>query len=468
MKVALYIRVSTLQQYEKGHSVDEQKRRLKAYCDSQGWTKTKYFIDGGHSGSNMDRPALQELIKQIDNFDMVLVYKLDRLSRNQRDILYLIEDVFLANNVEFNSITESFDTSTPVGRMVLSMMGAFAELERQQINERMMMGRIASAHKGRWRGGSGVPTGYTYLPMTKGGDGNLKINEYDAQIIHKIYDLFELGYTYNAIIEYCAENYGKNFSGAHGVKRILTNPTYIGKIRYCGEVYQGHHEPIISEEQFNRVQKLVEKHDQETTYDCRVPRHLLTGLLRCSCGARVCYRGRFATNAKGERVSYHYYECYSKNQRKGMATQKGCKNKIWKAEELEEVVWDILDDLQYEDLQPTSDNSKQEIKVLQSELKKVEKQIGKLIALYSNDNIPIDALNSQINDLNRQKTKLSDRITTLEQKSLKKPISDVKKEIKKLDVVRNADLTTQRAFLQSLIKQITLMPNHELKFEWKF
>lgn len=468
MKIALYIRVSTLQQYEKGNSVDEQKRRLKAYCDSQGWSKTKYFVDGGHSGSNMDRPALQQLIKQINNFDMVLVYKLDRLSRKQRDILYLIEDVFLANNVEFNSITESFDTSTPVGRMVLSMMGAFAELERQQINERMMMGRIASANKGRWRGGSGVPTGYTYTPITKGGDGNLTVDEYEAQIVHRIFDLFESGYSYNAITEYCSENYGKNISSGHGVKRILTNQTYIGMINYAGEVYQGHHEPIISKEQFDRVQQLVARRTEETTYDYKVPRHLLTGLLQCSCGAKVCYRANRKYNVKGKVVRYNYYECYSRTQRKGMATQKGCKNKIWRADELEEVVWDMLDDLQYDDLKPTEDKSDQEIKALKSESDKIDKQIGKLVELYSNDNIPLDTLNSQINALNQKKQTIDDRITALEQKSLKTPISDVKKKVKKINVIRNADLQTQRAFVHSLIKKITLLPNHELKVEWKF
>ena len=160
MKIALYVRVSTLVQFEKGNSVDEQKKRLEAFCEAKGWTDYEEFVDAGWSGSNMERPALQELIKRADEFDVVLVYKLDRLGRNQRDILYLIEDVFK----NFNSITENFDTSTPVGKLMLSMMGAFAELERQQINERMMMGRIASAEKGRWRGGSGVPTGYKYIP----------------------------------------------------------------------------------------------------------------------------------------------------------------------------------------------------------------------------------------------------------------------------------------------------------------
>jgi site-specific DNA recombinase len=98
--------------------VDEQKKRLEAFCEAKGWTDYEEFVDAGWSGSNMERPALQELIKRADEFDVVLVYKLDRLGRNQRDILYLIEDVFK----NFNSITENFDTSTPVGKLMLSMM----------------------------------------------------------------------------------------------------------------------------------------------------------------------------------------------------------------------------------------------------------------------------------------------------------------------------------------------------------
>ncbi|MDS8186326.1 recombinase family protein, partial [Streptococcus pneumoniae] len=114
-KVAIYVRVSTTSQVEEGYSIDEQKAKLSSYCDIKDWSVYKIYTDGGFSGSNTDRPALEGLIKDAKKrkFDTVLVYKLDRLSRSQKDTLYLIEDIFIKNNIAFLSLQENFDTSTP-------------------------------------------------------------------------------------------------------------------------------------------------------------------------------------------------------------------------------------------------------------------------------------------------------------------------------------------------------------------
>lgn len=465
MKIALYIRVSTMMQFEKGNSVDEQKRRLKAYCESQGWQQYKMFVDAGQSGSNMNRPALQELIEQINNFDMVLVYKLDRLSRKQRDILYLIEDVFLANNVEFNSITESFDTSTPVGRMVLSMMGAFAELERQQIRERTKMGRLASVTNGQWRGGFGVPTGYTYTPPTEGGDRNLHINEYEAQIVRRIFELYDSGYGYMKIVEIINSEFGRKFSGATAIRNILRNETYLGKVKYCGKLYDGNHEAIIDSDLFERVQIKLDQVKNTNPNYTGCPRHLLTGFVRCSCGARVICQDHSVVS-KGERYNYHKYVCYSKLKREGMATQDGCDNKPWPQYELEGIIWDALSDLQYSDLQK-KDNSSEQKKAFEKELKKVDKQIERLVDLYSMDHIPRDMLDTKLAALKSSRNDLSDKISILNQKSLKMTENEFEEKKNKIDIIKESDLDTQRAFIDSLIKQITLLPNHDLQIEWK-
>ncbi len=455
MKVALYCRVSTALQFEKGNSIPEQKKRLSAFCESKGWDNYDFFVDPGFSGSNLDRPALQDLIRKINEYDMVLVYKLDRLSRNQRELLYLIDDVFLKNGVDFNSMTENFDTSTPVGRLMLSMMGAFAELERQQINERMMMGRIASASKGKWRGGSGVPTGYKYIPVKQGGDGNLTISE-DSEKVKEIFNLFESGYTYNAI----KNKFG--FATGDVVKKILTNPVYIGKIKYAGEVYEGNHEPIISKEQFERVQGQVARRTTNIDSPTKHYTHLLSGFVSCSCGSKVCWHG-FTKNGH----KYQYYECYTRLARKGMRkSDKPCRNKIWRADDLEETIWNVLEELEYEEV--ATESKKTDTKAFEKELAKVDKQIAKLIELYSVEDIPLDVVQTQLNDLKSKRNILSEQILALQKIEPKMSEYDVNKMIKTIDKVKAADLETQRAFIGQLIESITLLPGHDLKIKWKF
>src|SRR5699024_3739830 len=128
MRVALYVRVSTKEQVD-GNSIDEQIDKLNAYAKAKDDTVLDTFVDGGHSGATIDRPAINELIKNIENYQAVLVYRLKRLSRSQKDTLHLIEDVFMTNNVEFISLSESLDTSTPFGREIIVILSAFEHLD---------------------------------------------------------------------------------------------------------------------------------------------------------------------------------------------------------------------------------------------------------------------------------------------------------------------------------------------------
>lgn len=132
-RAALYIRVSTLEQAQEGYSVGEQRERLIAYCKAQDWLIADIYVDGGYTGSNLNRPGIQKLMSETEKFDVVLVYKLDRLSRSQRDTLYLIEEIFRPNKVDFVSMQESFDTSSPFGKAMIGLLAVFAQLEREQI-----------------------------------------------------------------------------------------------------------------------------------------------------------------------------------------------------------------------------------------------------------------------------------------------------------------------------------------------
>lgn len=132
----------------------------------------------------MKRTGIQKLITDIKDCNIVLVYKLDRLSRSQRDTLYLIEDVFLPNNVDFVSVQKSFDSSTPFGKAMIGLLAVFAQLERKQIKERTQMGRIALAKFGLYHGGDYSPIGYNYE------NGKLIVNSYEAEQVRKIYEWY--------------------------------------------------------------------------------------------------------------------------------------------------------------------------------------------------------------------------------------------------------------------------------------
>ena len=146
MRVAIYLRVSTTEQAEEGYSIAAQRDRLKAYIVSQGWELSEIYEDAGFSGGNLNRPAFLKLREDLrkKNFDLILVYKLDRLSRNMRDLSNLVHEMD-ESGVYFKSATEPFDTTTPAGKLIFNMLGSVAEFERGMIAERVKMGMLQKA-----------------------------------------------------------------------------------------------------------------------------------------------------------------------------------------------------------------------------------------------------------------------------------------------------------------------------------
>ncbi|EPR30124.1 Site-specific recombinase [Geobacillus sp. WSUCF1] len=183
--IALYCRVSTDEQAREGVSLDEQQERLKAYCRAMGWNEEPLlFIDDGYSAKNLDRPELNRLLQEVKKgtISKILVTKLDRLSRRLLDLLKLI-DTFQEYNVSFISISESFDTNTPSGRLTLQVLGAVAEFERERIRERVFENMLHAARQGKWLTQS--PYGYR-LDVNK----ELVIYEPEAQIVRNVYDWY--------------------------------------------------------------------------------------------------------------------------------------------------------------------------------------------------------------------------------------------------------------------------------------
>ena len=465
-RAALYIRVSTLEQAQEGYSVGEQRERLIAYCKAQDWLIADIYVDGGYTGSNLNRPGIQKLMSETEKFDVVLVYKLDRLSRSQRDTLYLIEEIFRPNKVDFVSMQESFDTSSPFGKAMIGLLAVFAQLEREQIKERTWMGRVARAKTGLHHGGGNIPIGYDYE------DGKLIVNPYEAEQVRKIYEWYLSGASLKAITDKLQDagytNKYSSYNSWSSVRNILENETYIGRLHFGDVVVDHAHEAIITEEQFNAAQILRGKRREQFGSHAFQSKHVLTGLLFCGhCG------GRYYLRNTGK---YSYYACYSRTkQMKNMIKDPICQNKIWRAQDLkpiiEEKILALLRNPQIaEELAagkpkaaaPVSKNTD-----IERRIREIDRQIGKLMELYQQDDIPPELLGEKINRLYSEKTALENSIAPVEETNAM-PLDLVAELITNAAEIWDfADENQKRRILQSLISRIVLTDD-QVDIEWAF
>lgn len=315
-RTALYIRVSTARQEQEGYSIPLQKERLFAFCKAKGWLVSGVYVDPGHSGSTLSRPGMEALIDGVKagKFDVVLVYKLDRLSRSQRDVLYVLEDVFAPHGVAFVSMQESFDTSTPYGRAMLSILSAFGQMEREVIVERTLMGRAGRAETGAWHGGGTDPIGYDYI------DGALVVNQKEAEQVRLVYRYFADGLSVTEISRRMEGFTTKHGGWAHTstVGNVLDNPLYSGTVRFDGVTAAGLHPAIIPADLDRVVKSRRERIRRLESFPDS--NYLLTGLIFCSsCGARYFPNRR----PNGTIV----YSCHSRAKKsRKMVKDPGCKS----------------------------------------------------------------------------------------------------------------------------------------------
>lgn len=464
-KVAIYIRVSTQEQAKEGYSIEAQTDRLTAYCKARDWPIADIYSDPGFSGANTQRPALQRLFADIEEklVDCVLVYKLDRLSRSQKDTLYMIEDVFLANGIEFVSMQENFDTSSPFGRATIGMLSVFAQLEREQIRERLMMGRTERAKTGLFHGGGFHPFGYDYI------NGRLVINKANAIIIREVYDLFLDNTPMNRIETILEKKYGRTINHTL-IRSILSTPIYTGVITWAGQTYPGQHEPIIDEEDFEQAQELL--NDRRRLYENKPlpfrPTHLLTGLLMCgNCGAG--YFARSNRSRSGKMLSY--YCCYSRAKTIGRKIiDITCKNPTYRVDELDaqvlaEVERLVNDEEYFESVigeKTITDTSRIEDdrRTLMQKIDALDLQISRVIDLYQLGSLNIGDIGERTQKLQREKAALQQTLNTMK---VPKDTTLSPEEAHDIlsqfyDVLNGGDISAKREMLQALIKKIVVKP----------
>jgi site-specific DNA recombinase len=300
IRCALYTRKSSEEGLEQSfNSLHAQREACQAYVLSQrseGWhALTTHYDDGGFSGGNMERPALKRLLEDIAvrKIDTVVVYKVDRLTRNLTDFAKIIE-VFDAQGVSFVSVTQQFNTTTSMGRLTLNVLLSFAQFEREVTGERIRDKIAASKRKGMWMGGR-VPLGYELKNRM------LVVNEAEAERVREIYRLYlELGcvselkayldgrgVTSKVRVSQSGRTSGGTPYSRGALYQLLQNRIYLGEIMHKDAVYPGQHEAIVSQELWDRVQTKLKENLQSPTRRKRASEpSLLTGLLYDSMGRR--------------------------------------------------------------------------------------------------------------------------------------------------------------------------------------
>jgi len=344
---AIYTRKSTSEGLDQDFtSLDNQRESAENYINSQkneGWIALpEKYDDGGYTGANTERPALQKLIADIKEgrINCVIVYKVDRLSRSLLDFVQLLE-LFEKHNVAFVSVTQAFNTNNSMGRLTLNILLSFAQFEREIISERVKDKMGAARRKGKWCGGPPI-LGYDIDRVNH----KLIVNDKEAVLVREIVDLYlkeksllsvamilnEKGYRTKSFTSKPGRTFGGTKFKNTNIQLILKNVLYIGKVKHNGELYPGLHEAIISEETFNNVQQILANNRVGRDNPKNTPNTgLLNHILRCkACGSIMFHT---YTSKKG-RYKYRYYVCMNAQKR----GYKNCPTRSVNAQQIEEAV----------------------------------------------------------------------------------------------------------------------------------
>ncbi|RNB62017.1 recombinase family protein [Brevibacillus gelatini] len=497
INVAIYARVSTEEQAEQGYSIPAQLEVLRSLCKSERKIVYKEYVDAGISGKSIDkRPALQELLRDVEEgkIQEVLVWKLDRISRKTSDLLYIVEKLN-KNNVKFRSYSEKeFDTETAAGKLSIQILGVIAEFQRNTIIENVKMGMKQRARNGKWNGGNVLGYNVVEVPSGKGSESVLLVNPVEAELVRKIFRMYAAGQGLRSIANQLNnEGYrtklGNSFSTV-AVKTILTNPVYIGKIRYNVRenwnekrrkginpnpiIADGEHEPIIDMDTWEAVQKLYGK-KSKTSPRVFEGTYLLTGLMRCpQCGGTLGAHRVKDKLKDGTVVVRRYYVC-NRFRNNGSRV---CSSNSVRADLVEDFVMNRIKEVV---LQPkiledivnkiNKDRSKsvlplqKEIAALDKELKTLESQKQKYFKLYESDAIDNDFLVERLNELKAKFDQFAQRKREAERQletNTSSPISI--KEVREVltmfhKLLENSPLNTQKTLLQTVIKQVHVKKN---------
>lgn len=383
MRVAAYIRVSTDEQAEKGNSLSEQQERLEAYCKVMGWPAPTIYPDDGYSAGSLKRPFLEKLFYEVEEgkVDVIMTTKLDRLTRSLFDLLNTLK--FLEkHNCQYVSATESFDTSTAAGRMVLQILGVFAEFERARNSERVQDNMISLANNTN-KALSRPCFGFDIV------EGYYVINEEEAKHVRFMFDLVEMGHGTRTIAKELNDlnvltKTGKLWDSTN-VRRLLVNETVSGtritnkRKKVDGKtvmrpkeewiIKKDNHPAIIDPDRFDKAQGILDSRKRNRRY-AESETYLLSGVLICGhCGNNM--KGSTARHKHGDRkYTYHRYMCSS------YVLNYGCKHHFAHRDEIESAVIQMIK--QVAETSAAELEIKVKSKSVHDEIKEIESQLNRL------------------------------------------------------------------------------------------
>lgn len=443
IKVYLYTRVSTTMQID-GYSLDAQKTKMKAFCDYNEYEIAGEYEDAGKSGKSIEgRIAFNQMMDDIksgkDEVSYVLVFKLSRFGRNAADVLATLQ-VMQDFGVNLICVEDGIDSSKDAGKLMISVLSAVAEIERENIRVQTMEGRMQKAREGKWNGGF-APYGYSLI------DGKLEVNEEEAVAIRMIFDQYvntDLGANgiaknlENHGIHKIARQNGKNpLFDAALIRRIIQNPVYSGKISYGRRrtekvhgtrneyrqvkkddylLVDGLHEALVSEEVWEQAQVKVAaqaKKYEKVNRDKREKIHLLSGILKCPvCGAGMYGNKSIKKRKDGSNYKdFYYYGCKHRNMTRGHK----CDYKKQVHEEMldasvAEVISKLVSNPKFSDLIRNKINMEVDTSALDQEIENYKIQLRKLY--HNKDTIlsDMDSLDYEDKHYQRRKTDLENHL----------------------------------------------------------
>lgn len=506
MKVAIYIRVSTEEQAQGGYSLKVQEEFLRKYVETNGW---ELYCPHGHvyrdecSGSSLMRPALT-LLRQdakLKKFEMVLVYKIDRCSRNLKDLLNFVEEL-ASYGVTFKSATEWNDPTTSAGRMMLQQFGMSAEFERGRIIERVVPGMKESLAEGNWQGGK-PPYGYKYDK----GNKILVVQPEEAKLVRLIYKM----YLENRSISYIA---GFLFEQGHRTRcggkfyptlvcDILKSKIYLGKLEWGRRTVDqqerlrtgrnkvirnapenvllvpGKHERLIAQEDYDLVQQKLAANRKGRLCRNRNAGYPLTGILYCAkCGHR--YRGANILYSRHNKNRMRYYRCCGNVDHKA-----DCKNGSFKADEIESYIFKIVQAIfehpkvQQERTEGLAKHGESlensdlyvEAKTLKGQLKENLATQTQLWKTFSGGHLAEEVYNDQCLDLRLEEKQIKSALAKLDMKMIEKEREEnyralLKKVLGQFRLTKNEmDLMTTKEAMQLIFKRIVVADKKIIQIE---
>jgi site-specific DNA recombinase len=473
-RIGVYLRRSTNEEHQP-YSLEAQLARLDPYIASQpGWRKTHTFTDNA-SAKDTHRPGLQAALTaaRARRIDVLLVVKVDRFSRRQRDLVGLVEEL-TEIGVAFVSATESFDTSTPAGRAMLQMLGTFAEFEREMIRERVVSGMERHAAAGKWFGGV-YPYGYTLNDAT----GKLIIIAEQVPVVREIYRLYTTQRLGTQAIARTLHTRGSRTRtggpwSARTVAGILTNRVYLGELTFRDITVTEAHPPLVDEATFHQAETIMDgRGEDHTRRASNASDYHLTGRIRCP----QCGKALIGTAAHGRNKTYRYYTCFSRA-RYGTTT---CDAHRINADALDEAIFDALSGfyrhhhnlIAHAIAEATTEHTtglgdrRAELTTIERELTRANTAIDRYLQAFEDGDLNPAILNDRMRKLSDKITQLTHRRDELTDQLSHAPVAPPAMILDELtnhiaDIIRTGNPAQRKALIEALVAEVKITGPHTI------